>query len=488
MLKSFIQFVVEGGNVKIGSVAAAPFPISEKSRAKVRSDAHEALSALHDSFHKATGEHLFGKDKKALTNKSAFVGSTRHLMGHEVSDKEFSQHKRDVGDFDVLIPHEHKDALHNHIQTGMKLGNYTVAGKNKSSTLMQHKNGQIHQFDFVASKYEKGEPTHGEQFSHNATWSDTTKGIKGAHHKILLNAVGGSTHKFSISHGVRSRTDESDPGNKDPKHVTKTLFGAKANPDHVESFQGVAKLIKQHVPAERHQEIYDKFKKDVGAQKKLNNKPALEHLRSTLGVKDTVTEATNPEKQTHHTSVVPLVGFSPISHMGHAADLGSAMAKLPGKKHIGISSKADLFSPEERSNILKRQWGQKDITHHVTSSAGDVVAKAYHSLPKTGKKELHLLVGGDRAEWAHGLKKSLEAGKIKEMGDNKFDRIHVHTPEDTERKHGMSGTAMRTAAASPTGLKQFHKHLGNMFSREEAINIKNKISSGIKSGKLTVKR
>ena len=57
-MQSFKQFLSEGGNVKIGDVAAAPFPISEKNRASVRADAHEALSALHDSFHKATGKHL----------------------------------------------------------------------------------------------------------------------------------------------------------------------------------------------------------------------------------------------------------------------------------------------------------------------------------------------------------------------------------------------------------------------------------------------
>ena len=29
-------------------------------------------------------------------------------------------------------------------------------------------------------------------------------------------------------------------------------------------------------------------------------------------------------EEVHHASVIPLTGFSPISHMGHAQDLGSA--------------------------------------------------------------------------------------------------------------------------------------------------------------------
>lgn len=484
-MKGFKDFLLEGGNVKIGSVAAAPFPISEKNRSSVRADAHEALSALHDSFHKATGKHLFGKDKKALHSASAFAGSTRQLMGKEVSDKDFAKHKRDVGDFDVLVNKEHKDALHKHVQEGIKLGNYTVAGKNKSSILMKHKNGQVHQFDMVGADYHKDEPTKGDQFSHSSHWGDTEKGIKGAHHKILLNAVGLDQHKFSISHGVRSRTDESDPGNKDPKHVSKTLFGPKADSDHIHSFTGVANLIKKHIPAEKHQTIYDKFKDSVKGNK-LNNGPALEHLKNTLNVKDNVNEA-KTEPEVHHTSVIPLVGFSPFSHMGHATDLGEKLRSMPGSKHIGISNKSDAFSPEERKNILSRQWQNKELNYHVTSSGGDTIARAHKSLPKTGKKVLHILVGADRLEMAHGLKKSLEAGKIKEMEGKKFDQIHIHTPEDSERSHGMSGTNMRMSALSGN-LDEFHRHLGNMFSKKEAKGLMDKTKSAITSGKLKVKR
>lgn len=483
-MKTFLEFIIEGGNVKIGSVSAAPFPISEKNRASVKADAHEALSALHDSFHKETGNHLFGKNKKALQNSSAFAGSTRQLMGSEVSDKDFAKHKRDVGDFDVLINKEHKDALHKHVKEGMKLGKYTVAGKNKASILLKHKNGQVHQFDMVGADYHKDEPTKGDQFSHSSNWNDTERGIKGAHHKILLNAVGLDKHKFSLTHGVRSRTDESDPGNKDPEHVTKTLFGSKANSDHVHSFIGVANLIKKHIPAEKHQAIYDKFKDSV-KDKKLNNNPALEHLRSTLGVKDNINEANEPE--VHHTSVIPLVGFSPFSHMGHAADLGEKLKSMPGKKHIGISSKSDAFTPEERKNILSKQWQNKDLNYHVTSSGGDTIAKAHSSLPKTGKKVLHILVGADRLEMAQGLKKSLEAGKIKEMEGKKFDEIHIHTPEDKERSHGMSGTKMRMSAVSGD-LDEFHRHVGSMFSKKEAKDLMGKTKSAITSGKLKVKR
>jgi len=482
MIKRFSQFIIEGGNVKIGSVAAAPFPISEKNRSAVRADAHEALSALHDSFHAATGKHLFGKDKKALKTNSAFAGSTRQLMGNEVSDKEFAKHKRDVGDFDTFVPNEHKEDLHKHVKEGMKLGKYTVAGKSRSSLLLKHKNGQVHQFDMVGAEYHKDEPTEGEQFTHSSNWSDTQNGIKGAHHKQLLNAVGLDKHKFSITHGVRSRTDEADKGAKHPKDVSSTLFGSKGDHSKIHSFQGVADLISKHIPKEKHQAIYDKFKDSV-KQNKFNNKPALSHLANKLNLKENITEA---KETIHHTSVIPLVGFSPISHMGHAADLGGKMKELPGTKHIGISGKSDVFSPEERSHILSKQWGDDSVQHHIGAPAGEVIRRAHDSLP-AGKKHLHLLVGGDRVDFAKNLKASLEANKIKEMEGKKIDKITIHTPDDVERKHGLSGTNMRNAAAKGD-RKTFQKHLGNMFSEKETTSIMNKVKGGLESGAIKVKR
>lgn len=191
--------------------------------------------------------------------------------------------------------------------------------------------------------------------------------------------------------------------------------------------------------------------------------------------------------QVHHASVVPLVGFSPISHMGHAKDLGSKLKSLPGKHHIGISDKADTYSGKERAKILHKQWDHKGLKTHVAKSGGETIAKAYHSLPKTGKKVLHILVGHDRKEMAHGIKKSLEAGKVKEMNGKHWDEIHIHHPEDTDRSHGMSGTNLRKAAHEGN-LKEFHKHLGPMFSEKEAKEHMHKIKTAIDSGKLDLKR
>jgi hypothetical protein len=173
--------------------------------------------------------------------------------------------------------------------------------------------------------------------------------------------------------------------------------------------------------------------------------------------------------------------------MGHAADLGGALSKLPGTKHVGISNKADAFTPEERKGILERQWGKNKVTVHPISGAGESIRKAHDSLKGPGKKVLHILVGHDRKSFAEGLKKSLEDGKVKEMEGRKFDEIHIHHPEDTERSHGMSGTKMR-AAANTGDKEEFHKHLGSMFSKPESNKIMNRVKAGIASGKIALKR
>jgi hypothetical protein len=290
----FKQFILEGGNITFGKKGdvnapqAAPFPVTAKTRGHVRDEIHGALASIHDSFHKATGDHLFGKDKQRLHDASAFTGSSHDLMGHHVSHEEFANHKPMVGDVDAQVSKEHKDALATHLQAGQQHGNFTVVGVKKhgdetSVGLKHNDTGHIHQVDFEGVKHPGSES---DRFLHSSNWSDTKAGIKGAHHKILINAAGGEKHKFSLTHGLRSRTDDSDPGAQHPTDVSKRLFGSNADHSNIHSFQGVTQLIKKHIPAEQHQAIYDKFKSSLASKKDMDHAPALEHLQKHLGVKD----------------------------------------------------------------------------------------------------------------------------------------------------------------------------------------------------------
>lgn len=288
--RSYIQ-LNEGGNVKLSTgETAKPIKVTAKNRPQIQKDTHEMLHALHQSFHGEHKAHLFGKDAKALHTGSAYSGSTKNLMDKNISHAEFAKHKKESGDVDVKVPHEHMENLHKHLTPGRKFGKYTVVGVKKSAehhAIMRHDSGEHHQVDFEKSTYHKDEPSHFDKFAHSADWNDTKHGIKGVHHKQLINAAGTEHHKFSIMKGLASRTEKDPHWESDTKKITHKLFGPKADEKHLHSFHGVTHLIKQHVPKSEHQKIYDKFKSDVTkSNKHIDNGPALKHLKKELDTKD----------------------------------------------------------------------------------------------------------------------------------------------------------------------------------------------------------
>ena len=487
MTLRFRNFLAEGGNVKVGpkgsEVSAAPFSVTAHSRAKRRADIHHALGSIHDAFHDEHGEHLFGHGQSLLHSGHAFTGSTADLMGSHVPHEEFAKHKPVVGDVDVQVSHDHKNKLESTLKAGRRFGKYTVVGTkkhgNEISAVMKHDNGEHHQFDFQGVHHPGSES---ERFLHSSSWEDTRKGVKGAHHKMLINAVGGDTHKFSITHGLRSRANDSAPGVSHPTEVAHKLFGHKADASQIHSFHGVTQLIKKHIPKEQHQAIYDKFKSSVATKRDTDHGPALEHLRNTLGVKDHVAESINEATEQH--AHVAFMGASPHTHMGHHIDVVGGMGH--GKKFVGLSGKSDVFSDKEREDIANKQSAGA-AEFKVEKSAGQTVGRAFKSMKGSGKKILHLHFGHDRKEMAERLKSSIEAGKIPELEGHKPDEVHLHFPKDENRSHGMSGTKMRTAASS-SDLPTYKKHLGPNFSDKEAKSLMDRTRVGLMAGKIKVKR
>lgn len=288
-LKETRELLLCGGNVKIGDVGASSIKVTPENRASHAKDIHDMFSSLHDSFKEEHGADLFGKGKKALYNGTAFSGSTKHFMNKALDNEEFTKHKPSVGDVDVMVPREHFDHLVKHLTPGKQFGKYTIVGVKKmgdAHALMRHENGEVHQIDFEKSSYKNDEPDQGSQFLHSSDWTDNKMGIKGMHHKLLINAAGLDHHKFSAMYGVKSRTDDSQSWESHPHEITKTLFGPKADANKVQSFRGVTQLIKDHIPAEQHQQIYDKFKTDSARTKGVDHSVALDHLRQHLQVKD----------------------------------------------------------------------------------------------------------------------------------------------------------------------------------------------------------
>jgi hypothetical protein len=299
-----------------------------------------------------------------------------------------------------------------------------------------------------------------------------------------LNATGLDTHKFSITHGIRSRTDEKDPGDKSPEGVSKRLFGPKADHSKIHSFHGVAELIKKHIPKDQHQAIYNKFKDSTSKLKMTGTDNAVSHLRKTLNVSDSMNEENDGVNHVH----MSFLGAAPFPHMGHHMDVVGSMKSAPsGRKFIGLSGKSDAFSDKEREEIANRQSGG-DAEFKVENSPGHAIARAYNSISSSkGKKVLHLHFGHDRKSFAENLKRSVENGKMKELGSNRFDEVHIHYPKDENRSHGFSGTKMRKAA-SAGDIKTFHSHLGPSFSKKEAISLMHRVKKGIDSGKIPLLR
>lgn len=469
----------EGGNIKIktphGDISAAPFKV--RKRTEQATDFHNTLMAMHDAFHAKHKQELF-KNKRV-----PYTGSSRHFADTQnITDEEFKKHKPSVGDVDVQVSQEHKEKLDSILKPGTRFGSHTVVGTkkhgNEISVVVRHDNGEHHQIDFQGIE---GGPSKDSEFLHSADWEDTKKGIKGAHHKILLNAIGGASHKFSITHGLRSRTDESDPGTKNPEKISRKLFGNKADHSKIHSFRGISELIRDHIPKERHQEIYDKFKSSTGSVKAADHSNALEHLRKTLGVKDTLSEAVSSDTEHAHIS---FMGAEPFTHMGHHIDVVGSMGE--GKKFIGLSGKSQEFSDKERADISNKQSRGK-VQFKVERSAGETVGRAFNSLNSRKRRVLHLHFGHDRKEFAERLKSSILQGKIPELKGQRPDEVHIHLPSDKNRSHGMSGTKLRQSAAAGD-LTTFHKHLGPSFSRVEARKLMDRVSDGIKSGKIPLIR
>lgn len=297
---SFKNFLLlnEGGNIKVkdsngNSVSPEPIKITPSTRSSISQQVRTMLDHIHDSFREEHGKHLFGANKKALNTGTAYSGSTTHLMNPRVSDEDFAKAKPSVGDIDVKIPAEHFDDLHSHLAPGRRFGEYTVVGHNKTGgelhTVMRHEPTGTHvQIDFEKSTYKDHEPSEFDQLAHSSDWRDTQAGIKGAHARQLLNAVGTNQHKFSILYGLHSRDPnrEKEPWEKNPKEMAKTLFGEGADQTKLGSVHGLTELIKKHIPEERHQAIYDKFKADIAKNKGIDNTPVLTHLKTHLVVKD----------------------------------------------------------------------------------------------------------------------------------------------------------------------------------------------------------
>lgn len=283
-----------GGNVKIGDHVAQPIKITPEFIEDIRSD---IISVMYSIGYRIRQDKLFScYGAGGILNLDCFTGSITHLMSGRIPEKELLKYKPTFGDVDIQVDRSCEYILKDLFQPGFQAGPYEYRGRsnhgNETSVLMQHRvTGEIHQFDFQYVDQPGSEP---QRFLHSSEWTDIRLGVKGAHHKLLLNAIGLDWWKFSIVNGLSTREPHLSPmAIQDPVIIYQRLFSwpdiGKSAPLHqaekIKSFRGLCDLITQFFPAERQQRIYDKFAHDVAERVKDDakaNRIAKDYLREGL--------------------------------------------------------------------------------------------------------------------------------------------------------------------------------------------------------------
>lgn len=273
-----------GGNIVIGDLRAQPVKITATNRWEFANRLNNSLIDLANGYFLTTGRRLFGEDNIALTK--CYSGSTENLFDYGIEDYEFASFKPSLGDIDIKVGIDDLYPLTQYLHYQPTFGTFRVLAHKKFAELhtlvRDSSNDQIVQFDFEPVKTgANGLPLPFEMFAHSSAWEDVKIGIKGAHHKMLLNAVGLDRWKFSTIKGLMSRESDRLPPVTDLRDITRLLFGVDGKEVYLHSFQGIVYMIQQYRPVEEWGRIRLKFLRDLKPSTTAH--PALEYIGRWLG-------------------------------------------------------------------------------------------------------------------------------------------------------------------------------------------------------------
>ena len=162
-----------------------------------------------ETIHFKTPEYLW-PDVSQITDKHIFSGSSEAFFDSGISDQEFVNHKKSVGDLDLTVPEEHliplwfmlKDMENQDITPSFR---YVGQQKISASALVDQINAvwEYHdangstllQADFEAAEFLDNKPSDWARFSHSSSWVDTSNSIKGVFHKYLMSAIANASSK-----------------------------------------------------------------------------------------------------------------------------------------------------------------------------------------------------------------------------------------------------------------------------------------------------
>lgn len=262
-----------GGNISINGYTAQPivFDKLQNRHTKTWSSLESFIGGLRDAF--------LDKHQWPLTVDYPVVGSGRSVI-------ESTHSIVKIGDLDVQVYAANRDWLIQLLVVGSTYGDWTVKGTkghgNELSCIIASGETIYHQIDFQFVD----DPGSAKQvFMHSAPLYDAEAGIKGAYHKILLNAVGLDEYKFSISRGLcRRDTDEQVPFEQWEKCLVST-------PEHssiflntnISSFRTLVDAIKECKTRDQLDAIYNKFITHVNSTLRHDDSTtAIEYLKNAI--------------------------------------------------------------------------------------------------------------------------------------------------------------------------------------------------------------
>ena len=196
IVKTFKQFISEGGNIKIGDVSADRIDLSKIDRTKIVNAITSSLTVVNKTFEKGFGLPLWDED--LFNSRKYLSGSAFHFFDlKSISNADFVKVKSNVGDIDTQIDGNLYDSVKRFLDgiNGRKFGIMTFigykAGGDQFITLWRLDDFDINlQIDMEMVDYgANGKPTPFSQFIHSSAWKDLQQGIKGVAHKNLMRAL-----------------------------------------------------------------------------------------------------------------------------------------------------------------------------------------------------------------------------------------------------------------------------------------------------------
>lgn len=297
-MKTFKEYLTEGGNVIIDDQEATRIDLKSISRDEIVPIIRQGLETISNAFKSKYGLPIW--DDELFKSNKYLSGSAFHFFNlAEIPSALFTSKKPSVGDIDTQVDVAMEPMIKEFLtdNKGKSFGPIRLIGFKTSagqfiSLWELSKYGINIQIDLELVDFQNGKPTDWAQFSHSSAWEDVIKGVKGVAHKYLMQSLHGDKREpiviltgkrrtpketdksklaFSVQKGLRIRYmpvmengkqvmmngkpvyDEID--SKDSVFVTElenifTMFlGAQPTPaelKEMQSFTGLISIVKRH--------------------------------------------------------------------------------------------------------------------------------------------------------------------------------------------------------------------------------------------------